>query len=90
MDYDLLPISAKECEIIDEILSMKTIVSKEILDYRKLEYNNRYASLEYWAKKFPLGYDEIPPMNLIIKDIYEKNKHKTPLEEIEKIKISER
>jgi hypothetical protein len=90
MDYDLLPISVKECEIIDAILSMKTIESKEIIDRRKLVYNNRYASFEYWASKWPDGYDEIPCMNLVIKDIYEKNKHKTPLEEIEKIKISER
>ncbi len=90
MDYDLLPISEKECQVIDEILSMKTIESKEIIDRRKLIYNNRYASLEYWAKKWPDGYDEIPCMNLIIKDIYEKNKNKTPLEEIEKIRISER
>ena len=93
MDYDLLPISAKENQIIDEILSMKTIESKEIIDRRKLVYNNRYASFEFWAKKFPdgfWGYDQIPCMNLVIKDIYEKNKHKTPLEEIEKIRISER
>jgi hypothetical protein len=29
-------------------------------------------------------------MNLIIKDIYAKNKYLTPLEEYEKIRISER
>ena len=90
MDYDLLPITTKECEIIDAIVSMKTLLPKSIIDPRKLQYNNYYASFEYWSKKWPDGYDEIPPMNLIIKDIYEKNKHKTPLEEIEKIKISER
>ncbi len=90
MDYDLLPISAKECQVIDEILSMKTLESKSIIDRRKLLYNSYYASFEYWAKKWPEGYDEIPPMNLIIKDIYEKNKNLTPLEEYEKIRISER
>ncbi len=90
MDFDKLAISPKEYNIIDEILSMKTLESKSIIDYRKLVYNNRYASLEYWASKWPEGYNEIPCMNLIIKDIYEKNKNLTPLEEYEKIKISER
>jgi hypothetical protein len=90
MDYDLLPISAKECQVIDEILSMKTIESKSIIDYRKLEYNHQYGSFQYWASKWPDGYYKIPEMNLIIKDIYAKNKYLTPLEEYEKIRISER
>jgi hypothetical protein len=91
-------LSAKECEILNEIESMKQLNVKSKIDPSKLEYNDRYKSFDFWAKKFPKGYTEIPEMRLVIEYIKEKNMNKSPLDEINErtefdqdyIKISER
>ncbi len=54
-------LSPKEIEILNEIESMKQLNVKSKIDPSKLEYNNRYKSFDFWAKKFPffLRLDEI-------------------------------
>jgi hypothetical protein len=74
-------ISEIESEIINEILSMKQIQPRLNFDPKKLRYNDYYRSHEFWASKFPKGYDKIPHMNLIISDICNKN-DKSPLDEM--------
>jgi hypothetical protein len=91
-------LSVKECEILNEIEGMKQLNVKSKIDPSKLEYNSRYNSFDFWAKKFPKGYTEIPEMRLVIEHIHEKNKNKSPLDEINErtefdpdyVKVSER
>ncbi len=82
-------ISEIESQVINDVLSMKQVKPQLNFDPKKLQYNDYYRSYEFWKNKFPKGYDKIPHMNLVIKDIYEKNKDKTPLDEM-KLKSSER
>ncbi len=91
-NYDESFISAKELDILNEVLSMKTLQPRSNIDPRKIQYNEYYKSFQFWEKKWPKGHSNVSHINMIIKDIMEKN-NKTPLEEIKEkseIIISER
>jgi hypothetical protein len=78
----------KEKEIVEEMLSMKELKPKYKIDEDKLKYNEYYKSLDFWKKKFPKSYENIPEMKLVIENIRDSY-NSTPLEEME-VRISER
>jgi hypothetical protein len=53
-------------------------------DPSRAQYNNLYKSYEFYEKKFPKGYENIPGFIDVIENIVEKNNDNTPLKEYEK------
>ena len=72
-------ISLREEDIINDLFTQN---KRTKFDESKIQYNSYYKSFEFWAKKWPKGYSDIPHINLVIQNIIEKNKNLTPLEEI--------
>ena len=62
-------------------------LENSIIDYSKLQYNNRYHSFDYYASKFPKGFSEDPLFIPIIEHIAEQAKIKniSPLDELNNI-----
>lgn len=50
-------------------------------DPSRAQYNNLYKSYEFYEKKFPQGYENIPNFNKIIEYIVENNNDNSPLKE---------
>ena len=59
-------------------------LENSIIDYSKLQYNNRYHTFDYYASKFPKGFSEDPLFIPIIEHIAEQAKIKniSPLDEL--------
>ena len=55
------------------------------LDINKIKYNAFYRTYDYYADKFPPGFDNIPGFDKIIESIVEQNQNITPLQELEKL-----
>jgi hypothetical protein len=49
-----------------KILEGKDIKPRIKYDPEKLRYNEYYQSVDFWKKKFPKGYDQIPGFDKII------------------------
>jgi hypothetical protein len=55
-----------EEEVVLKILQGKEIKPRIKYDPEKLRYNEYYQSVDFWKKKFPKGYDQIPGFDMII------------------------
>lgn len=55
---------------------------KDIIDWEKVKYNSFYKSYDYYESRFNLDYSHIKGFEKVIESIVEKNKNKTPLDEI--------
>ena len=62
-------------------------IDDNIIDWNKLQYNNRYQSFEFYASKFPRGWDQEELFIPIIEHIADKAKINkiSPLDELNKI-----
>lgn len=72
-----------DLDVVSEILDMKSLKAVPRYDEDKLQYNNRYKCFEYFAKKFPKGWESIPGFDKVI-EMCQKNGGKiTPLQEMQ-------
>ena len=62
-------------------------VEKNIIDWNKLQYNNRYHSFEFFSSKFPAEWSDQPLFEPVIQMIADKAKinNISPLDELNKI-----
>ena len=51
------------------------------VDENLIRYNQLYHSYDFYESKFSDGFENIPGFNLIIENIVENSKSKTPLSE---------
>lgn len=51
------------------------------VDENLIRYNQLYHSYDFYEKKFPDGFENIPGFNLIIENIVEQSKSNNPLNE---------
>lgn len=82
-----------ELDVVNEITKMSK--SKPLIyDPEKLQYNQKYKSFEYFANKFPKGWEFIPGFDKVIEKCQMNANKITPLQEMElkrpDIYISER
>ena len=82
-----MEISKKDVEIINDILGIHNRIPGIKFDPAKIQYNSYYHTPEFWFKKFPKGFENIPEMHAIIDDIIEKNHDNSPLAEIARPKV---
>ncbi len=65
--------------------STKTNAQKELIgspvDWEMLQYNSVYNSVQFYDKKFPKGYENIPGFDKIIEQIAEQSAPNSPLAE---------
>jgi hypothetical protein len=82
-------LSFKEQEVIAEILGMTELRPTQTTDDKRLQYNQYYKTFDYWCSKFPKGFENVPEMKLIIDNIVENKKDTSPLEELQKLNITD-
>ena len=70
-----------ELNVVEAILDMKELKYPLPYDPEKLKYNSVYKCSDFFAKKFPTGWQSIPGFDKIIELC--KNNATTPKEEIE-------
>jgi hypothetical protein len=58
-----------------------TLVKTSIIDGNRLIYNSTYNTYEFFASKFPPGFEDIPGFSKVIENIAKNAK--TPFEEIQ-------
>jgi hypothetical protein len=80
-----MEISKKDVEIINDILGIHNRIPGIKFDPTKIQYNSYYHTPDFWFKKFPKGFEEIPVMHDIIDEIIQKNHDNSPLAEIESL-----
>ena len=75
-------------DLLDSVFNyiVKTNEEKNFvkLDLSMVQYNNLYHNFDYYNRKFPPGYDNIPGFPDVIQSIVEKNNDNTPLKEYNK------
>jgi hypothetical protein len=76
-------LSVIELDVVNEIIGMKELKTPITYDKEKLEYNAKYRSFEYYAKKFPTGWEYIPGFDKIIEMCRSNASSLTPMQEIE-------
>jgi hypothetical protein len=69
-----------EEEVVDNILNMKELRVPMLYDPEKLKYNAKYKEFDYFANKFPNGWQYIPGFDRVIDNIRETAL--TPLQEM--------
>jgi hypothetical protein len=82
------PLTNFELDIIEDILINNNKI-KNKFDVKKIQYNSYYNTPEFWLKKWPKGYENIPHINLIVSDIIDKNQNNSPLQEISNLTLNE-
>ena len=70
--------------IVPDCLNFK-IEKEDTIDYEKFNYLD-YQEYEYYANRFPPGFDWIPGFNQYLLTIADNNKKTTPLKEMLKLK----
>ena len=62
-------------------------LDNNIIDWNKLQYNSRYQSFDFYANKFPRGWDQQELFIPVIEQIADKAKinNISPLDELNKI-----
>jgi hypothetical protein len=79
---------ATEQDIVNSLLGMTEVKAPLQYDPEKLIYNQKYKSFEYFAKKFPPGWQSIPGFDKVIDLCRQNATNMTPEEEMdEKIEI---
>ena len=75
-------------DLLESVFNYKVKIDEDKdvhkLDLSKVQYNNLYHNYDYYNRKFPPGYDNIPGFPDVIQSIVEKNNDTTPLQEYEK------
>ena len=75
-------------DLLESVFNYKVKINEEKevhkLDLSMVRYNDLYKSYDYYNRKFPPGYDNIPGFPDVIQSIVEKNNDTTPLQEYEK------
>lgn len=59
----------------------RTFVKNDVVDWSRLQYQNTYKTFEFYANKFPPGFEKFPGFTDIINSMAANAK--TPMEEIE-------
>jgi hypothetical protein len=75
-------------ELLDSVFkyTVKTNEEKNVtkLDLSKVQYNETYRTYQFYEKKFPEGFDNIPGFYNVIESIKQHNYDNSPLQEYEK------
>ena len=75
-------------DLLDSVFNYRVKTNEEKnfvkLDLSMVQYNNLYHNFDYYNRKFPPGYDNIPGFPDVIQSIVEKNNDNTPLKEYNK------
>ena len=72
-----------ELDVIQEMIGMKELKYPLQYDPEKLKYNSKYKSFDYFANKFPRGWQGIPGFDKVIEMCRLRGSLITPLQEIE-------
>lgn len=71
-----------ELDVVNEITNMSHMKPLQY-DPEKLQYNQKYKCFEYFANKFPKGWEFIPGFNKVIEQCQMNASKITPLQEME-------
>ena len=90
---ELEELSTIELDVVAEITKIAHMKPLHY-DPEKLQYNQKYKCFDYFAKKFPDGWESIPGFDKVIEMCQRNGSKLTPLQEMElkrpDIYISER
>ena len=73
--------------IVPDCLNFVIEKNEDFIDYDKFNYID-YYEYEYYAKRFPVGFESLPGFDKFIQTIADKNKNTTPLKEMQKLSSS--
>ena len=72
-----------ELDVVQEMIGMKELKVPLTYDPEKLKYNSKYQSFDFFAQKFPPGWEVIPGFDKVIEMCRLRGSLITPLQEIE-------
>ena len=72
-----------ELDVVRSFTLMNNSNAQLNIDTEKIRYNERYRCFDFFAKKFPPGWDSIPGFDRVITLCQTNGSKMTPLQEME-------